>query len=446
MHFFARKRYNPKIKNIDDDRCLMIDLIIADDFTGSNDAGVQLVNKGMTVNVFFDWQNADFCEKQSDDVKSPNSVMVVNTESRATSIQEAQKRIKTVINNHKKMQQCYKKIDSTLRGNIGAEIEALLDNTQYKVALVIPAFPKMKRTTKNGKCYINGIELINTEFASDPKTPIYSSNIKACIEQQTAYLCEEIYLATVRNQKLKQHIEALISKNCKIIVIDAENDQDLQSILEQISPIQKQVLLVGSAGLIDFFPLAPKQQTKTLKPTNKNPLLVIAGSMSEVTQQQINYIIKQDNNWKIIDIVITDLLPNFPEIKLSTYIKQIQQVLDRQQHCIVRTSSNMTDRHKIEQYCQQYQVTRTELGEQICQALGLLVNHLQFDNLFLTGGDVAISVAKSLGAIGFRIEGEVSVGVPYGKLISEKNLDYRVFTKAGGFGTQDIFLKILAFI
>lgn len=424
----------------------MIELIIADDFTGSNDAGVQLVNKGMTVNVFFDWQHANFCENNSN-TEHTNSVMVINTESRATTSEEAQKRIKTVMANNSKDKHCYKKIDSTLRGNIGAEIEALLDSTHYKVALVIPAFPKMKRITKKGKCYIDGIELIKTEFASDPKTPIYSSNIKACIEQQTTLLCEEIYLETVRSQQLQHQIEALIDKNHKIIVIDAESDQDLQLIIQQILPIQEQVLLVGSAGLIDFLPIVAKQKVKTDSNTKSNPLLVIAGSMSETTQQQISYTIKNgNNNWKVVDIEITDLILKFPDRKLTKYIEQIQQILDYHQHCIVRTSSNRADRHKIDSYCQKYQLTRTQLGEQICQSLGLLVKHLQFHNLFLTGGDVAISVAKSLGAIGFKIEGEVSVGVPYGKLISEKNLHYRVFTKAGGFGCQDIFLKALAFI
>ena len=53
---------------------------------------------------------------------------------------------------------------------------------------------------------------------------------------------------------------------------------------------------------------------------------------------------------------------------------------------------------------------------------------------------------KKLGAIGFIIEGQVCEGVPYGRLLSHENLDYRVFTKAGGFGTKDIFLKSLRFI
>ena len=172
----------------------MIKLIIADDFTGSNDAGVQLVNKGFTVDVVFDWKSNQLLNTNDGDDK----VVVINTESRAISRHEAQERIKQIILNNVHLSPIYKKIDSTMRGNIGCEIETLLATTQVKFALVIPAFPNMNRITKHGKCYVDGKELIHTEFATDPKTPICSSNIKTIIEQQTDYPCEEINLNEVR--------------------------------------------------------------------------------------------------------------------------------------------------------------------------------------------------------------------------------------------------------
>lgn len=424
----------------------MIKLIIADDFTGSNDAGVQLVNKGLVVDVIFDWEEANLSEKHSFQESKNNNVIVVNTESRAVTDKEAQRRIQKVIINNPDVKQIYKKIDSTLRGNIGTEIATLLDNFKNKVALVVPAYPNMNRTTINGNCYINGIELINTEFASDPKTPVYSSNIKDCIEQQTNYSCVEVNLDQVRNYKLKEHIENAINNGKKMIVVDAKTNGDLQCIVEQILPLQEKLLLVGSAGLIDFLPIIHQEKNTTNPRISTHPLLVIAGSMSEKTQQQINYTVNQKDNWVIFDINITELLPHISLFTLTQLTKKIQSQLDYQKHCIVRTSSNIDDRYKVEDYCKEYNLTREQLGEHICQSLGQLVNRLQFKNLFLTGGDVAIAIAKSLGAIGFRIEGQVSPGVPYGQLISNKPIKYRVFTKAGGFGSNDIFLKTLEFI
>ena len=420
----------------------MIKLIIADDFTGSNDAGVQLVNKGFIVDVVFDWRSIQPLKTHLNDKK----ITVVNTESRAIEYHEAQDRIKQVISNNPHLRPIYKKIDSTLRGNIGGEIETLLATTQVKFALVIPAFPNMNRITKNGKCYVNGIELIDTEFATDPKTPICSSHIKTIIKQQTDYPCEEINLNEVRTHQVTKRIENFVTQGTKIIVIDAETNHDLETIIEEIQGLLDNILLVGSAGLVDFLSPSITEKTPKIERLSIKPMLVIAGSMSEITQLQINYTIQNDNKWNIVDLKISDLLPELSATTLVTYKNKIQEILNDNQHCIVRTSTNKQEREKIDLYCQQYQLSRTELGEKICSGLGLLVKNLKFSNLFLTGGDVAISVAKSLGAIGFIIEGQVCEGVPYGRLLSHENLDYRVFTKAGGFGTKDIFLKSLRFI
>ncbi|WLT07538.1 D-threonate kinase [Gilliamella apis] len=420
----------------------MVRLIIADDFTGSNDAGVQFVKKGFTVDVVFDWQSIQPLKTHINDKK----VMVVNTESRAIEYHEAQNRIKQVVLNNRHLQPIYKKIDSTLRGNIGGEIETLLATTQIKFALVIPAFPNMNRITKNGKCYVNGIELINTEFATDPKTPICSSHIKTIIKQQTDYPCEEINIDKVRTHQIAKCIENFATQGIKIIIIDAETNHDLKTIIEQTQGLLDKVLLVGSAGLVEFLSPSMTEKTPKSERLSKKPMLVMAGSMSEITQQQINYTIQHDNNWNVIDLKISDLLPELSATTLITYKNKIQEILDNNQHCIVRTSTNKLEREKIDLYCQQYQLSRTELGEKICSGLGLLVKNIKFNNLFLTGGDVAISIAKSLGAIGFTIEGQVCEGVPYGRLLSHEILDYKIFTKAGGFGTKDIFLKALRFI
>jgi len=41
-------------------------------------------------------------------------------------------------------------MDSCLRGNPGAEAEALMDVLAYDVSFIAPAFPEMGRTTVDG--------------------------------------------------------------------------------------------------------------------------------------------------------------------------------------------------------------------------------------------------------------------------------------------------------
>lgn len=415
-------------------------LIIADDFTGANDTGVQLTKKGANVNVYFDWKNLNEL--------TATGIMVINTESRALPIAETQTRINELSSlSLLSKRPIYKKIDSTIRGNIGAEIETLMAATHHEIAIVVPAFPDMNRIVKNGICYVDNIELIKTEFASDPKTPISSSLITECITQQTSLKCTSIILDDVRQNKLAQTIQNEIThNNTKIIVIDAETNNDLALIAEQINTLKYKVLLVGSAGLINYLPIQYiKPDLKPPKRNNEN-MLVIAGSMSKITQLQIEHAAKAKNIWQIITIDIKTLLPIFTDEQLENYCRQITQTFNNNKNCIIRTCKDDNERHLIEQYCQQYHFTRKELGEHISLCLGLIVKKIEINNLFLTGGDIAIAIAKSLGATGFHLEGEVSPGVPYGQLIGKMQHDYRIFTKAGGFGEEDIFTKSLEFI
>ncbi|WP_392559567.1 D-threonate kinase [Orbus mooreae] len=413
--------------------------IIADDFTGANDTGVQLTKKGAHVDVYFDW-NSDYTTSQSD-------AIVINTDSRALTKEKAQARIKTLVAKNPRDVMIYKKIDSTLRGNIGYEIATLLQETDYQIALIIPAFPDMARKVMNGVCYVNGVELTKTEFASDPKTPIYSSKIIDCLAQQTDLKSTEIGTDIIKNNKLSDEIDSNIKQGIKLFIIDTETNEDLSRIATQIGQLKHKALLVGSAGLMNYLPTnSISTSSSTLSPDNKKQLLVIAGSMSQITQKQIEHALTFTKLWQVIDIDIDDLFPQFTDEKLYHYYQQIEQGLLQQKNSIVRTCKNDEQRHQVEFYCQKYHLTRKELGEYICQCLGKIVQHTSVKNLFLTGGDVAIAIAKSLGATGFHIVGEVTPGVPYGRLIGKIQKNYQIFTKAGGFGEQNIFTKSLEFI
>ncbi len=107
-------------------------LIVADDFTGANDAGVSLAQVGHTVDVAFEMP-----------YRGDASVWVINSDSRAMDPKLAAMKI-TSLMSHLPLANnpplVIKKIDSTLRGNIGAEIEALMKACGITGAVVAPHF------------------------------------------------------------------------------------------------------------------------------------------------------------------------------------------------------------------------------------------------------------------------------------------------------------------
>ncbi|PHI32532.1 D-threonate kinase [Budvicia aquatica] len=420
--------------------------IIADDFTGANDAGLQLAKKSAPVKVLFSWD----CATQSDE----HRVLVINTDSRAVSAEQAAKRVGQAMAAYGKFSDSgylYKKIDSTLRGNLGAEIEAILTSGYASFAIVAPALPALGRTTVDGCCYINGISLMETEFVSDPKTPVISASIKACLKQQTSLPIAEISLAQLRSGNFIETLNQLIAEQISIVVVDAVAESDLKLIGLSLKHLNTKPLLVGSAGLINQIPFIPNIDTVNGE-NDKNctgPALIIAGSMSEITQQQINYV-QQRNLADLVDIEVDSLLSSSSDWLIKSYAEQVLTIINQQRHCIVRTAPHPQQRERITDLCHQYQLTRTELGERVSEFFGqltaLILSQIGVGGVMLTGGDIAISTANALGSSGFLIKGEVAPCIPYGSLLTSSIGQTPVITKAGGFGSEAALAEVLLFI
>src|SRR6185436_9075522 len=78
----------------------------------------------------------------------------------------------------------YKKTDSTLRGNIAAELRALADlNPDWRIGYA-PAYPALGRTVKLGVLYVDGVALEHTAFAHDARNQVHSSSVRALLHPE----------------------------------------------------------------------------------------------------------------------------------------------------------------------------------------------------------------------------------------------------------------------
>ncbi|MDO6407788.1 D-threonate kinase [Pantoea phytobeneficialis] len=407
-------------------------LVIADDFTGANDAGSGLARAGARVHVLFN----------SDTPHDANAadVLVISTDSRAVSATEAAQRTERAVQQHQAIARdgwLFKKMDSTLRGNPGAEIAAAMAASGKALALVVPAVPKLGRTTRGGEVWINQQRLTDTEFASDPKTPVTSSNVLMRLQMQSDLPGEVINIDTLRSGKLAQ----VLAGKQGLVVIDIEQDADLRVLMQAAAVLSTRPLLAGASGLGDAL-------GEYLAGREARPVLAVVGSMSAIAQQQIDRLNSQ-RAIRIIDIDIRQLFaqPAWPQA--SNWQQAMEQALRMGEHCVVRTTQHAAQRHEIDRLCQQQQVSRQQLGERICQFLAQLTEavcrNVQPAGLYLSGGDVAIAVAQALGASGFQIQGLVAGCVPHGVLLNS-DLHLPVMTKAGGFGDENTLVEAIRFI
>ncbi|MBC0854640.1 D-threonate kinase [Pantoea stewartii] len=412
-------------------------IVIADDFTGANDTGVQLAKKGARTEVMLTSQQKP--SRRAD-------VLVINTDSRALSAEQAAAAVKQALSPWLRPGQnsvlIYKKIDSTFRGNPGAEIAAAMAASGTTLAIVAAAIPSAGRMTRNGECWVHQCPLLETEFASDPRTPIISSRIRTLIGLQTDLPVREMTLDDVRRGDLADRLENLRQQPASIVIIDAESDNDLALIARAALSMAARPLLVGAAGLANALPTDSYMDSD-----QPLPVLVVAGSMSEMTRRQVAQA-QRLGRADVVRIAVETLLA--PEKEQKEIVEQACQILAQNRHCVLQTSSHGDDRNQIAALTGKYALSREALGETLSRRMGditlAILDRARTGGLFLTGGDIAIAVANALGAEGYRIHGEVAPCIPCGTFVNSDIDDLPVITKAGGFGTDDTLCDALHYI
>ena len=291
--------------------------IVADDLTGANDTALQFFIKGSNTEIIFD---------TDENIQNhPNiGTFALTTESRNIDAKEAAQKVwegAKKLKDNLSVEYFYKKIDSTLRGNIAVETLAMLDAIGYDAAVIAPAFIREGRITIGGYQLLKGVPIERTDAARDSYAPIYDSYIPDILKKQVN---ESFYdsIATIQLNvvakgagPITSKLNELVSGGKKLIVIDAVSAIDLEQIVLAITKSQFNILPVGSAGLANalgnvWLPLNNSEPIQKIIP--KLPKLILSGSKNSMTTAQINKLLLDDdiNNVYSIDLKLQDILSN----------------------------------------------------------------------------------------------------------------------------------------
>ena len=155
-------------------------LIVADDFTGALDTGVQLAGCGAPTRVVTD---PEFSPANA----AGAEVLVIDAETRHLPPSQAGAIVEGIVRRavEQKVPYIYKKTDSALRGNVGAELGALLAASGEKALPFLPAYPQIDRCTRGGVHYIEGRPVAESVFGIDPFEPVRHSDIAGLIGAQS---------------------------------------------------------------------------------------------------------------------------------------------------------------------------------------------------------------------------------------------------------------------
>jgi len=419
--------------------------IIADDLTGANDTGVQFSKKGYNAIVSI--------LEESENIIIPNKtdVLVVDTETREVDAKKARRKLRNVLKklNFSDKDIFYKKVDSTLRGCIGAELEEMMNFLKKGICIFTPTFPSHQRITIGGYLIVNGKPLGLSKYYSGDLNVGEASFIPFLLKQQTSLPIARIdFIDVTKGQEvIFEKLNKSYQEGNKIIIVDATEEVHLKDILNSINRFEGSVLYAGSAGLANYFPeiYNKNRSVKLNMEKNKGPVLIVSGSRNPITKSQITHL-KGEINFFDLNIDIEQILSNRKTI-LEHYRKDSITVIKNGKNLVIHTNPLYNDKEKINnKLMQKYNLSFRELELAIRKFLGELtakiIRNSPAGNLILTGGDIALGVCSALGIKNLHIVDELLPGIPL-SIANLKNFNLKIVTKAGGFGEKDTLFKLI---
>jgi uncharacterized protein YgbK (DUF1537 family) len=406
-------------------------VVVADDLTGAADTGVQFRRAGLPARV---WLGRH--------APAAAGATVYDTDTRAAEPPAAAAAVERIAGLLTRDERVYKKVDSTMRGNVGAEVEALLRALDRPLALLAPAFPANGRTTVDGVQLVGGVPAHLTSVGRDPAHPMRSPTIASALAAQTDLAVVPVPLATVRAgpAALTTALRAAASRGRAIAVADAQTDDDLRALAVAVAALGPTCLPVGSAGLAAHlptvwglaFPSASPPDARTRgsgeagtaggvsapgRPGQGGAILFVCGSLNPRTIEQVERLGRPP-----IDAADDGAL------------EQVVARLGRGQPAVVSSAAWPAGAS----------------AEQVAAALAALVAEAvaraRPDGLLLTGGDTARAVLGALSGRGVELDDELLPGLPIGRVAGGRLDGVRVITKAGGFGPPDALVRAMTYL
>ncbi len=380
-------------------------VILADDLTGAADSAARCVQAGLAAAVWLDVAGGD--RDLSQVIAATSDTRCLSPEEAAASVAAALAQLPIAAGTV-----FYKKIDSTLRGNLGAELDAVADFWPDKAIVICPAFPAQGRGLESGALRFAGAQ-----------TPIHLPEL---LEAQSSLPVGSAGLADVRagREALAKTLSAQQGQGKRLIVVDGMVERDLELIVAAAQ--HAGMLLCGSAGMVA--PLAAALRGESVRPPASvelasGPILMVVGSGSAMAHAQVRTAVATDavrvraldRFWYDLDLVgaksrpVGDWLIHLAEPAPGTVLEG--------------------------------SAARAQAA-QLADLVLAAVDRLKPSVMLLVGGDTATFVLRRLGVQSLTVVMELLPGIPLA-LGRDRNGVARGFVlKPGNFGDPDTLVAL----
>ena len=433
---------------------------VADDLTGATTTGVLLARSKARTAVFF---NEEAAEK-TEGIDELDAILI-SSNSRPLPANEAYDKVKSATIALKKMGVEYfsKRIDTTLRGGVGVEIDAMLDQMKEgTVAVVVPAMPQSRRILVGGYSVIDGVALINTPVAQDVRTPVKENYIPRLLEGQTR---RKVGLVTLDKVLAGEEVieEALAEQKkagCKVIVVDGITLEDVENIAKACISLRWDVVAVDPGPFtskLAFYRELISAEEPNIPPQADEAgktVLIAAGSATPVTKKQME-ILCQDPRHVRVSVEPLPLIEG-GDVALDEVFKAVNKAAellesDNQPRAILFETAlhgellNLDEEDNKRHYAGGMSANRINAG------LGMIISQLlekvgkeKVAGLYTTGGDTMVNVCYQLGVECIEVMDYVIPQTDVGRLVGSKYSGLPVVGKGGLTGNDNTACDIVS--
>ena len=407
-------------------------VMIADDLSGAADCGIACANHGLRTLVLLD---------DAED-GSGAEVLAVDADTRGCDPHRAARITASLVRKYAADGQCllFKKLDSTLRGHVGAELSAALHARrdacgERVVAMMAPAFPSHGRTTVNGRQLLHGRPIEETEIWQRERLAAWSSIPEMLHAAELS--SGVVSLAWVRSgaDRLRGAMVEL-AREADVVVCDAETDEDLRAIAAASMALGPRTVWAGSAGLAYQLPYATGWTRAAIAAPESalatGPTLFVVGSLSGVSREQAA-VLSESGGVVTVRVSPHVLLEGADTQHWKAHERELCDAVEAGRDVLLLPDAG----HRI----------ASEEGPLLCAALARMAAPLahRVGALVATGGESARAVMREWGVSKLLLLAELETGVPI-SITEGWSRVLPVLTKAGGFGASQTLLHCCEFL
>jgi D-threonate/D-erythronate kinase len=397
--------------------------IIADDLTGAADSGVAFVKTTGPVRLLLG--------PGSINGQARRPVVAVDTATREMTAPDARARTRELAEGLGRDDVVFKKIDSTLRGHVAAEVAALRERLPDRLVVVAPAFPAAGRVTVGAVQHVDGKPLhLSGAWSFERRSPPRSVPDLFAPSATSSVSLADVRSSTSRLTSLLN----IVGAQGRLAVCDAATEEDLRAIVNAANAAERPILWVGSAGLAAALAEASEPADPGLLRTDRaeapaTPLgsasvirfLAVIGSATPVAQQQALALAAEGAN--------TLELP--AQTLAGTDQVALQKLAAEVSTAVATGATVVTIRGAAE--------PRNAAAVTHGLAAATAPAATATDLLLLTGGATARAVLLRAGLVSLDILGELSPGVVL--LTPAGEPPQLIVTKAGAFGDEQTLTR-----